>query len=232
MASTTRNKPGAEKIVVEDSGSSALDNLQVMYEKNKKPINTIAFVVIGAVVAFFAYKKLYQEPRVEKAATAMSYAQRYFETDSMSKALNGDGQRIGFLKIEKKFSGTPSANLAHFYAGIAYLKTGDFKNAIKQLEDFDGKGTSLEYAAYGSIADAYMETGDVKKGIEYYNKAAGNKEDFGLTPFYLARAGAAYEMNKQPEEAKKAYIRIRDEYPTAPEARNVDKYLARLGDLN
>lgn len=229
MASTTRNKPGAEKITVQDN--SALDNLQVMYEKNKKPINTVAIIIIGSIVAFFAYKKLYQEPRVEKAATAMSFAQRYFETDSMSKALNGDGQRIGFLKIEKKFSGTPSANLAHFYAGIAYLKTGDFKNAIKQLEDFDGKGTQLEYAAYGSMGDAYMETGNVKKSIEYYNKAAGNADDFGLTPYYLMRAATAYEMNKQPDEAKKAYKRIRDEYPTAPEARNVDKYLARLGEL-
>ncbi|MCD6064212.1 MAG: hypothetical protein K0R82_2123, partial [Flavipsychrobacter sp.] len=199
MASTTRNKPGAEKIVVEDNSGSALDNLQVMYEKNKKPINTVALILIGAVVAFFAYKKLYQEPRVEKAATAMSFAQRYFETDSMAKALNGDGQRIGFLKIQKKYSGTPSANLAHFYAGIAYLKTGDFKNAIKQLEDFDGKGTQFEYAAFGSMGDAYMETGNVKKGIEYYNKAAGNKDDFGLTPFYLSRAAAAYEMDKKPE---------------------------------
>ncbi|MCD6064647.1 MAG: hypothetical protein K0R82_2558, partial [Flavipsychrobacter sp.] len=52
-----------------------------------------------------------------------------------------------------------------------------------------------------------------------------------LTPFYLSRAAAAYEMDKKPEEAIKAYIRIRDEYPTSAEARNVDKYLARLGEL-
>ena len=229
MASTTRKQPGTEKITVEDN--KALDNIQVMYEKNKKTINLVAGIAIGAVVAFFAYKKLYQEPRSNKAVTAMSYAQRYFEVDSLNKALNGDGQRAGFLKIEKKFSGTPSANLAHYYAGVCYLKTGDFKNAIKHLEDFDGKGTQVEYAAYGCLGDAYMETGNTKKGIEYYNKAAGNKDDNAISPFYLQRAGRAYEMDKQPEEAKKAYIRIRDEYPTSAQARDVEKSLARLGVL-
>jgi tetratricopeptide (TPR) repeat protein len=229
MANTTRNKPGAEKITVEEN--NALENIQGMYEKNKKTINMVAGIAIGAIVAFFAYKKLYQEPRANKAITAMSYAQRYFEVDSMNKALNGDGQRAGFLKIQKKYSGTPSANLSHYYAGVAYLKTGDFKNAIKQLEDFDGKGTQVEYAAYGCLGDAYMETGNIKKGIEYYNKAAGNKDDNAISPFYLQRAGIAYEMDKNPEEAKKAYIRIRDEYPTSAQAREVDKSLARLGVL-
>ena len=52
-----------------------------------------------------------------------------------------------------------------------------------------------------------------------------------LAPFYLMRAGAAYEMNKQPEEAKKIYKRIRDDYPQSNAARDVEKYLARLGEV-
>ena len=229
MANTTRNKPGAEKIKVEEN--KALENIQSMYETNKKRINTVVTVVLGVIIVFFAYKKLYQEPREEKAATAISYPQRYFEIDSLQMALNGDGQHAGFVKIQKKYSGTRSANLCHFYAGICYLKTGDFKKAIKELEDFDGHGTQLEYAAFGSLGDAYMETGNTKKGIEYYNKAAGDKDDIALAPFYLMRAAAAYEMNKQPEEAKKTYIRIRDNYPQSSAARDVEKYLARLGDV-
>lgn len=230
MANTTRKKPGTQKITVEDN--KALENLQAMYEKNKKTINTTITILLGAIVVFFAYKKLYQEPRENKAATAISYAQHYFEADSTQKALNGDGQRQGFLRIEKKYSGTKSANLAHFYAGICYLKTGDFKNAIKQLEDFDGKGTTLAYIAYGSLGDAYMENGNTKKGIEYYNKAAGDENDVAVTPYYLMRAATAYEMNKQNDEAKKIYKRIRDDYPTSMQARDIDKYLARLGELD
>lgn len=229
MANTTRNKPGAEKITVEDN--KALENIQSMYETNKKRINTVVTVVLGAVVIFFAYKKLYQEPREDKAATAISYPQRYFEMDSLQQALNGDGQHAGFIKLQKKFSGTKTANLCHFYAGVCYLKTGDFKKAIKELEDFDGNGTQVAYAAYGSLGDAYMETGNVKKGIEYYNKATGDKDDATITPFYLMRAGLAYEKNNQPDDAKKTYKRIRDEYPQSSAAREVDKYIARLGEV-
>lgn len=231
MANTARNKPGEERITVVNE-TNALDNITSKYESNKKTINTVVTVVLAAVVGFFAYQKLYSEPREAKAATAISYPQAYFEVDSMQKALDGDGQRPGFLKIQKKFSGTKIANLTHYYAGICYLKTGDPKNAIKQLEDFDGKGTAVAHAAFGSLGDAYMETGNIKKGIEYYSKATDNKTDDALNPIYLYRAGVAYEMNKQPEEAKKAYIRVRDEYPQSMQARDVDRNLARLGILD
>jgi hypothetical protein len=39
-------------------------------------------------------------------------------------------------------------------------------------------------------------------------------------------------MNKQPEDAKKAYLRIRDEYPMSAQAREIDRHLARLGVLD
>ncbi|MBS1690044.1 MAG: tetratricopeptide repeat protein [Bacteroidetes bacterium] len=230
MANRVRNNPAEPRIT--STETNPLDNVQVVYEKNKKAINTTVTVVLLVVVAFFAYTKLYKAPREDKAATAISYPQRYFQADSMRLALQGDGQHLGFLKIEKKYDGTKAANLAHYYAGICYLHMGDFNNAIKQLKDFDGKGTMVQYAAWGALGDAYMEDNKVKDGIDAYEKAAGNKEDEILTPLYLLREGIAYEMNNQPENAKKAYIRIRDEYPQSLQARDMDKYLARLGVID
>jgi tetratricopeptide (TPR) repeat protein len=232
MANTARNKPGVERIQAEDTSISALDNLQVKYEDNKKAINTAFFVVLALIVGVFAYFKLYKEPMENKAATALSYPQQYFQTDSLSKALNGDGQHQGFLKVIKKYDGTKSANLAKYYAGLSYLQMGDFKNAIKFLEDFDAHGTAVKYAAYGALGDANMEMGNIKKGIEYYSKASENKDDMLLTPLYLYRAGLAFEMDKQADKAKDAYKRIRDEYPQSTQARDMDKFLARLGELN
>jgi TolA-binding protein len=104
-------------------------------------------------------------------------------------------------------------------------------NAIKQLKEFDGKGTLVQYVAWGLLGDAYMETNNTKQALEYYTKATGNKDDKSTTPTYLFRAGLVYEMNNQPEEAKKAYLRIRDEYPKSPQAREIPKYLAKLGVL-
>lgn len=227
MANTARNKPGVERVTIEDDNT--LERLQGSYEKNKKVINGVITAVLILVVGFFGYKKLYQAPRESKASAAISIAQRYFEMDSVSKALNGDGQNSGFLRVMKKYSGTKTANLCHYYAGICYLKMGDYKNAIKYLEDFDGKGTIAGYEAEGGLGDAYAETNNMKKAIEHYNKAAADKDNVVLTPIYLYRAGQAYELDNKPEEAKKAYLRIRDEYPQSPMARDMDKLLARLG---
>lgn len=230
MANSARNKPGHTKDEITDIREvKAIDNLMSMYEKNKQRINTITTVVLGAVVAFFAYQNLYQKPRNEKAGTAIAFAQRYFEVDSLDKAMNGDGQHQGFVKIAKKYSGTATANLCSYYMGVCYLRKGDYKNAIKNLEDFDGNGTEVAYAAWGALGDAYMETGNKAKGIEYYNKATGDKKNTVYTPLYLYRLGVAYELDGKLDEAKKAYTRVRDEYPQSQEARDMDKYLARLG---
>jgi predicted negative regulator of RcsB-dependent stress response len=82
MANTTRNKPGVERITNEDY--NPLDNIQVTYEKNKSRINTGLTIVVVAIVGFFGYKKFIQEPKQNKAATAISYAQAYFAQDSLN----------------------------------------------------------------------------------------------------------------------------------------------------
>jgi len=229
MANTARKRPGS--VTVEDDGLKTLERLQLSYEKNKKRINTAITVVLVLIIGFFGYQRLYKAPRETKAAGAVYHAQRYFDIDSVGKALNGDGQYAGFLKIIRNYSGTKAANLSHYYAGLCYLKMGDYKNAVKHLESFNGKGTLVETVAMGSLGDAYMENGNIAKGIDAYRKAANDKEDMLLTPLYLFRLGVAYEMNNKPDEARKAYRRIRDEYPTSTQAREIDKYLARLGDL-
>ena len=211
--------------------SDTLLNLQSWYENNKKRINTIATVVLVGLAAIIGWRFL-TAGKEEKAATQMSFAQRYFEMDSLTKALNGDGQHPGFTRIIKKYSGTKSANMSHYYAGIIYLRTGDFKNAVKHLDEFDGKGTILERAAAGALGDAHMELGATKKGIEAYEEAIEDKEDEIMTPTYLQRLGMAYEMNKQPEQAIEAYKRIRDNFPQSMQARETDKNLARLGVLD
>ena len=230
MANKARTQAGTQTTKTKEV--SPLDKLQLFYENKKKPINTATTVIVLIAVVAFAYIKLYKGPREEKGATALSYAQRYFGVDSLNMALNGDGQHLGFLKIESKYSGTKASNLCHYYAGLCYLHGGDYNNAIKQLKDFDGKGTMLQYAAWGALGDAYMENNNTAKGIESYEKATGDKDDVILTPIYLMRAGMAYEMNNQADNAKKAYKRVRDEYPQSMEARDVEKYLARLGDLD
>ncbi len=232
MANTVRNKPGSETYTVVEKESNPLENLQTRYEQNKKNVNTAITVVVLLIAGYFGYQKLIKEPKETKAANAIAYAQVYFAQDSVNRALNGDGQHLGFLKIVKKYDGTKAGNLANYYAGACYLQMHDAKNAIKYLKDFDAHGTKLQYVANGLLGDAYMENKNVKEGIDHYNKAASDKNNMLLTPLYLYRAALAYEMNNQSDKAKENYKRIRDEYPQSMQARDVEKNLARLGTID
>ena len=209
--------------------ASRLDYLQIQYDRNKKVINGVVIGALLLVAAFFGWR-YYNSGQEEKAASKMFYAEQYFAQDSTQKALQGEGtKRPGFLRIAKDFGGTKSGNLAKYYAGICYLKQGDAKNAIKYLEDFDGKGTLVGRMADGRLGDAYMESNNPKKAIEHYQSATEDKADQTLTPLFLLNLGLAYEQNKQPEEATKIYKRIRDEYPQSVQMRDVERYLAMLG---
>lgn len=231
MANSARTQPGVERKTTTQE-TNPLDNVQVVYEKNKKMITTVAVVVLGGLALYFGYTLLYKKPTEEKAAAAMFMPQQAFAMDSLNIALNGDGKNPGFIKIAKKYSGTAAGNLAHYYAGICYMKMGDFKTAIKELKDFDGKGTLVATNAEGLLGEAYMESGDNAKAIESFKKATADKDDILVTPMYLYQLGLAYQAAGNVNDAKATFKRIRDEYPKSMQARDMDRELARLGELD
>lgn len=236
MANSARNQPGGPRserpMSDEEINPLTLGKLEAFYETNKKIISTISTVVLVVVVGYFAYTKLYKGPAEDKASTAMAIPQLYFQADSLNMALNGDGKNLGFAKIAKKYDGTAAGNIAHYYEGLCYLRMGDYKNAIKALKEFKGKGTLVGNLAYGALGDAYMETGDNANAIESYKKATEDKNDGFVTPMYLYRLGLAYEAGGKINEAKDAFKTIRDDYPKSMQARDMDKELARLCELN
>lgn len=206
-----------------------VDNVMVAYEKNKKMLSTVGTIVLVAIVGYFGYTKWYKGPNEEKASAAMAMPALYFQADSIRLALDGDGKNLGFAKIEKKYDGTAAGNLALYYEGMCYMKMGDFDKAISALKKFDGKGTVLAYQAWGNMGVAYLEKGDKKNAIENLKKATGNADDQLVTPLYLYHLGLAYEADNNVNDAKAAFLRIRDEYPRSIAAREMDKELAKLG---
>jgi hypothetical protein len=58
-------------------------------------------------------------------------------SDSLYKlSLNGSEGKFGFIKIADEYSGT-DGNLANYYAGMAYLNTGKYNEAIDYLNKSD-----------------------------------------------------------------------------------------------
>lgn len=212
------------------------------WDKYSKQIIYVSAVVIILGGGYLVYKYMFVDPKNAKANDSVYQLQTVYEemvnaqTDSArvalaDKVLNGDAQATGAIKFISRNSGTDAANLAHFYAGRAYIEKNDFKNAVKQLEAFDGNGaTQAASAGLKLLADAYMMNNQKDKGAETYKKAGTlNDKDESFSSECLYYAGQAYETLGKNDEAVKMYQIIKEKYPKTQRGFSADKYLARLG---
>jgi len=209
----------------------AFSRTEQFIEKNQKIILIVVGAIILVVLGYFGFKRLYIAPREKEAQSQMFMAEKYFEMDSLTKALKGDGNYLGFLDIIDQYKFTKSANLSHYYAGICYLKKGEFQNAIDQLSDFSADDELVAPMAIGAMGDAYMELNNTDKAIDYYLKAADKRKNDLTSPMFLMKAGMAYELAGKNDLALKTYMRVKTEFARTNEGREIDKYIARLNGL-
>ncbi len=204
-----------------------LTRTEQFLEQNYKTLLTGLGVVV-AVVGIFWLSKLYLNKRNDEAESQMYQAERYLEMDSLNLALNGDGNYLGFLDIANDYKFTNAGNLAWYSAGLCYLHLGQYEEAIEYLNKYSRKDKVLGSLAIGATGDAYVELGDVEKGIAKYLEAAEFGENSFSTPLFLMKAGEMHELNGNYTEALPLYERIKEEYPESTEGSSIDKYIARV----
>lgn len=204
-----------------------LTNTERFIVKNQKLLGILIGVAIVVIVGYFGFQKYIIEPKTADANEQMYVAQRYFEADSLDKALYGDGNALGFLDIIDEFGMTDPGNLANYYAGLSFLKKKDYNQAIDYLSAFDGKDNFVGPMATAAIGDAYMEMGDMSKAAAYYLEAANQNDNDLTTSLFLLKAGQTYELLGEYDKSLNAYTRIKEDYPKSNEARTIDKYIGR-----
>jgi len=227
----------AKKVQGTEQGSDLLENQEALaaqiskteeyLEQNKGLTFGILAVIVLGIGGYFGYK-YYNDSQNAVAMSEMFQAEYYFEQDSLALALNGDGNSLGFKDIISDYGGTESANLANYYAGVAFLKQGDFNSAILYLEDFSTSDLLVQARAYSLIGDAYMEQKDYANAVSFYNKAADYNENKFFSPRYLMKAALAYELMDDKAGAIKSYDRIVKDYWSAGEVQDAKKHKARL----
>ena len=198
--------------------------------KNQKIIIGLVAAVALFTIGYLAYQRFIAAPQQEEAANEMFVAQQNFQkatdgvaSDSLYKlSLNGSEGKFGFLKIADEYSGTDAGNLANYYAGIAYLNTGKYTEAIDYLSKFKSDDIVLGALAKGAIGDAYSQKNQPKEALENYLKAAeSNKNDF-TTPRFLLKAGKTALTLGNKSDALKYFTDIKENYEATPEAASVD----------
>jgi TolA-binding protein len=204
-----------------------LEGAENWLEQNPKIVVGIAAAILIVVGGYFAFN-YYKDNQNNLAQNEMFQAVYYFEADSLDKALNGDGNNLGFLQIIDEFGITDAANLANYYAGVSYLKQGKFELARLYLNDFSASDLLIQARAYSLLGDSYMEEEKFDDAAKYYNKAANYKPNKYFSPSYLMKEALAYEKLNQNDKAIEAYEKIITQYWESSEYQNARKFKARL----
>ena len=211
----------------------SLSKTESFIVENQNVISIVVGVLIVVILGYFGFQKYYMEPQNTEAQEQMYNAQRYFESDSLDKALYGDGNSLGFVDVASDYSMTKAGNLANYYAGLSFLKKGNYDQALDYLKSFESSDHVIGSMAKGAIGDAYLEKGDISTAVSYYLEAAHRDANDFSTPLFLLKAGNVYELDKKYSKAVDAYTIIKEDYPNSNEAREIDKYIARAnGFLN
>ncbi|MBW6499249.1 MAG: tetratricopeptide repeat protein [Bacteroidales bacterium] len=223
--SKSKKHPQDEKNIL--AVEEALSRSEQFIERNQNNIVWAVAIIVLIIAGYIGYTRFILAPREKEARAEMFMAEAYFEQDSLQLALDGDAEYPGFLDIISSYRFTKSANLAHYYAGMSYLKLDNYEDAIKHLKKFRERDQILGAMAFGAIGDAHLELGDQSAAARYYRKAYRYKPNNLTTPLFLFKAGLLFEEMGQPGEALSLYERIRDEYQNSAEGRNIERYIGR-----
>jgi len=236
---TVENTTSAEETVAGKTKSidPNMEGIQLFYEKNKKMVTYVGGALAVLIAALVYFKLFYLPEQENEAANQMFWAESYFEKDSFAIALKGgnmintlDGMMPmkGFEAIADEYGMTSQGNLAHFYAGICLLRTGQFESAIEQLANYDGSDDIISPIAVGAAGDAHLELNHMDDAYKMYMKAAEKSNNNFTTPYFLKKAALALELQKSFNESAELFERIRKEFPRSSEAQEATKEVARL----
>ena len=227
MAEKDQNQ-GIESIEINET----INKAEGYISENKKSISIIVGAVLVVILGYFGYTNLIVKPQEENAIREMFMAERYFQMDSVNLAINGDGQFMGFQEIIDNYGSSSSANRAHYYLGMCYMKKGEWDNAIEYLSGYDAEDDVTGALALGAIGDANLEKGNNEEALSYYMKAVDWDKNQFTAAIFLLKAATVKELQNDYKGATDLYERIKKDYPQSTEARDVDRYIARATQLS
>jgi len=222
----TNKKQGTPEI------EETLSKNEAFILKYKNYIIGCVAVLLLCIVGYFFIKNSTTE-KFQSASTEMAKAQEYFsqaviadDADLFTKALNGDSIHAGFLAIAGN-SGK-AGNVASLYAGICQARLGNFEEAAKLIEKFDGDDEMVSPAALGALGNIKASLNQLDEAVDLLKKAAAKANNNALSPQFLIQAGQILESQGKKDEALKLYEQIRDDYQEWTRSNSIENYIERV----
>ncbi len=204
----------------------ALSKTEKFFETYKKPMiyGIAAIVIIGAII--LAYYQFVHLPKQQEAMGQTFAAEAAFRANDFEKALNGDGNTLGFKQVIDEY-GSKSGEAVYFYAGVCELQLGNYKEAVNYFNQYKGTDPIMSARAIACKGDAYASMNELEKAVAEYVKAAKHADNL-FAAAYLKKAGIVYEELGKPAEALKMYEEIQTKYPQSAEGFEINKYISRI----
>ena len=219
---STNNKIQEPEVNVEE----ALSKTEKFFETYKNHIVYGSIAIVAVVAAVMLFHHFVTVPAQQEAMAQTFTAEQYFRAGEFEKALNGDGNALGFNQIISEY-GSKSGEAVYFYAGVCNLQLGNFAEAIKDLKNYKSDDAIMNARALACIGDAYAAQNDLASALSNYKSAAAASENI-LAANYLLKAGIVCEEMGKPAEALAFYQQIKDKYPASPEGYEINKYISRI----
>ncbi len=204
----------------------AVSKTEKFFETYKKHIvyGVAAIVIVAAAV--LAYYQFIHLPKQQEAMGQTFVAEQYFRSNDFEKALNGDGNVLGFKQVIDEY-GSKAGEAVYFYAGVCELQLGNYNEAIKYLKQYAGTDPIIAARAIACIGDAYVGLNEYGKAAAEFVKAAKHADNI-FAAAYLLKAGTVYEEMGNTAEALKMYEEIKNKYPQSTEGYEINKYISRI----
>ena len=190
---------------------------------NQKKIVYVFIAIILIVAIIFGWHWMSQNNN-EKAQNEIWNSELLFDQGQYEQALEG------FEAVVDEYGSTRAGNTAKAYAGLCHKNLGNYEDAIKFLQDFDGNDNVIAPAILSALGDCYVdkENPDYNKAAQTFEQAAKAANNAQYSPLFLRKAGLAYEAAGDQKNALKAYQNIQDNWAETSIAQSIDKYIERV----
>jgi len=219
MAKKETNK--VEETAIDQPLSRTEEFLQQKGNQKKIIYSFAALIIVVAII--FGWRWMSQRNN-EKAQNEIWNSELLFDQGQYEQALEG------FEAVAEQYGSTRAGNTAKAYAGLCHKNLGNYDDAIKYLQDFDGNDNIIAPAILSALGDCYVdkETPDYSKAAQTFEQAAKAAGNAQYSPLFLRKAGLAYEEAGDRQNALKAYQSIKDNWAETSIAMSIDKYIERV----
>ena len=224
-----KKKKLSKKEIKEDKLVTTFYEAKSFYDEYQTAIFSVVGIIAAIVIVAVLYTSKVEESNLS-ASVELGRVINTYNAGLYLQAIEGKAgtQEIGLEKIVDEYGGSEQGELARIYLANAYFYTEQYDKAMEAYDDYSGSDNLMVASALAGKAGCYENEKNYESAAKYFSKAANVSKYVPSNPSYLLNAGINYLKVKNNSEAKSALNKVKKDYKTSLEARQVDKYLALI----